>query len=221
MQIQKVQACNNQGNDNSLQAFHNKLSVTTVTLQAMPSTRSRYSPSSTHYRVSSSAPSCYSSGPPSSSPQYLPQSASQGDMFHCPFMGYDGFHNGVNGRGYAKSTIYRHITDKHFPTDKDKDTCKERIQNNFDYFVSWEMVLLDMQMWLCFKCLHIHAWKKPCKSDSHPADIIAGSLNGNDAYFLIHGVSRPQAIAATTTEATPDTNKPAKDDATVCLGGDI
>ncbi|XP_026448577.1 uncharacterized protein LOC113348896 [Papaver somniferum] len=50
-----------------------------------------------------------------------------------------------------------------------------------------------MQMWLCFKCLHIHAWKKAYTSKLHKEDVIAGPFSGHDAEFLIHGVLKPQA----------------------------
>ncbi|RZC78832.1 hypothetical protein C5167_003053 [Papaver somniferum] len=118
----------------------------------MPCTRSKSSSSSTQYRVAPSVASgSYHLGSPSPHPS---TSVSQGDEVHCPFKGYDGCQDGVSGRGYAKSAIYRHITDKHFPTKKDKDICRDRIQTNFDCFVAWERVLQDLKMWMCFKCLH-------------------------------------------------------------------
>lgn len=47
---------------------------------------------------------------------------SQKDKIPCPFKGYDGCHGGVDGNGYARSAIYKHLTDMHFPTMGDKDT---------------------------------------------------------------------------------------------------
>ncbi|RZC77937.1 hypothetical protein C5167_002140, partial [Papaver somniferum] len=142
---------------------------------------------------SSSQLASTSSSPPSPPSQLPSTSTLQGGKVPCPFKGYDGCGGGVCGRGYAKSVVYRHYTDQHFPTEKDKETCRARIQTNPDCFVAWEKVLLDMQMWLCFKCLHIHAWKKACTSKLHKADVIAGPFNGHDAEFLIHGVLKPRA----------------------------
>ncbi|XP_026382540.1 uncharacterized protein LOC113277759 [Papaver somniferum] len=56
-----------------------------------------------------------------------------------------------------------------------------------------------MCMWLCIKCLCINAWKKPCTSKIHPAEVFAGPLNVSGAYFLIHGVSKPQGTSGAST----------------------
>ncbi|RZC62602.1 hypothetical protein C5167_024364 [Papaver somniferum] len=34
-------------------------------------------------------------------------------MAHCPFKHFDEFQDGYNGRGYAKTSILRHIKDHH------------------------------------------------------------------------------------------------------------
>lgn len=59
-------------------------------------------------------------------------------------------------------------------------------------------------MWLCIKCLQVHAWKKTCASKSHPAEIIAGPLNeASCANFLIHGTAKPLASSNLSEESTP------------------
>ncbi|XP_026410257.1 uncharacterized protein LOC113305438 isoform X1 [Papaver somniferum] len=160
----------------------------------MPCARSRSSSTSKgKIPVSSSVSRSVYSSP---TPSQFPSTSSQGDKVPCPFKGYDGCGGGVCGRGYAKSAIYRHISDQHFPTEKEKQICREHIHNNPDCFAAWENVLFAMQMWLCMKCLRIHAWRKTCTSELHKADVIAGLFNGNGADFLIHGVSKPQAVSS-------------------------
>ncbi|XP_026457873.1 uncharacterized protein LOC113358495 [Papaver somniferum] len=140
-------------------------------------------------------------GAPSTSPcpsllvplSQFPPTVSHSGKVPCPFKDFDGCGGGVRGGGYAKSAIYKHLTDKHFPSVEAKDVCRERIQTNVACFGAWESTLACMQIWLCIKCLQIHSWKKKtCMDKSHPADIVAGPLKGNNgAYFLIHGTSKP------------------------------
>lgn len=82
----------------------------------------------------------------------------------------------------------------------------EKIRNNPDCFDAWEKVLSDLLMWLCLKCMHIHAWKKACMSNSRPADVIAGPLNGNGADFIIHGVVKPPYNASSSYATNTDSN---------------
>lgn len=97
-----------------------------------------------------------------------------------------------SGRGYSTSAIYRHMKDQHFPTDEAKDVCRERIRNNADCFDALESVLSDLQLWICIKCLHTHAWRKSCRDPIHIGEVIAGPFNGTGADFLIHDTAKPQ-----------------------------
>lgn len=52
-------------------------------------------------------------------------------------------------------------------------------------------------MWLCCQCMHLHGWKRSCKGREgvvHGA-VIAGSLNGAEVDFLIHGLDRPDELS--------------------------
>ncbi|RZC70858.1 hypothetical protein C5167_034015, partial [Papaver somniferum] len=134
----------------------------------MPYTRSRPLPSSSRYRASSARPSSSRSqcpiSPPSSS--QISFVSSQGDKFQSPFKGFDECGGGVRGRGYAKSSIYRHLTDMHFPTIEAKDICRARIQNDANCFNAWESILAG------------------------PLN------DNNDADFLIYGTQKPQSSEA-------------------------
>lgn len=123
----------------------------------MPRTRSSTYSSAEDVHLPPSSQSTYSQGPST-----YPSTLSQSDKIPCPFKNYDGWIGGVAGRGYAKSAIYKHIHAKHFPTERDKEKCRDRICNNIDCYLAWEKSLSAMQMWLCIQCLHVHAWKKPC-----------------------------------------------------------
>lgn len=79
----------------------------------------------------------------SSSQRYV---SSHVDKIPCPFNNFDGCRGGTNGRGYAKSAIRRHLHDQHFPSESDKELCRDRIRTNSECFTAWEEVLEDMQM---------------------------------------------------------------------------
>ncbi|XP_026449835.1 uncharacterized protein LOC113349999 isoform X2 [Papaver somniferum] len=101
---------------------------------------------------------------------------------------FDGCNNGVRGRGFVRSSLFPHIKGKHFVHGAEHDRCRDRISQNGAVFALWEDALLQLKMWLCTKCMHIQAWSKPCKS--HDGDAIS-ALNGREASFLIHGISKP------------------------------
>lgn len=83
-------------------------------------------------------------------------------VFHCPFRDYDGCRNGVNGRVYARTSLYKHLNDLHFRGESGKDICRERINTIRDVYFDWEHVLTQLQMWLCTKCMRLNSWKSPC-----------------------------------------------------------
>lgn len=119
-------------------------------------------------------------------------SKSQGDRVHCPFTNYDGCHDGVGGRVYVRSAIYRHLKDMHFPNNDAMEVCRVRIRTNLDCFNVWERFLGDIQLWICLQCLHTHAWRKACRDPIHISEVINGPFNGNGVDFLIHGAEKPQ-----------------------------
>ncbi|XP_026396172.1 uncharacterized protein LOC113290799 [Papaver somniferum] len=108
--------------------------------------------------------------------------------------------DGVNGRGFVRSSFTRHLNDRHFRTAEAKQTCKERIGNNLNVFTAWERVLGSLQMWLCSLCMSMHVWKKPCRHSSHQGIIVSGPFNGQCADFLIYDITKPFANAEDTTD---------------------
>ncbi|XP_026442615.1 uncharacterized protein LOC113342224 [Papaver somniferum] len=134
---------------------------------------------------------------------------------HCPFIGYDECHDGVGGRGYARTAIYRHMKDMHFPNEAAKETCRERIRTNMDCYNAWERMLTGMQLWLCIKCLHTHTWRKACRDPSHICEVINGPFNGSGADFLIHGATKPQRCTNHITGDGPESSKPNSGDDTL------
>ncbi|XP_026413018.1 uncharacterized protein LOC113308770 [Papaver somniferum] len=149
--------------------------------------------------------------PLGSPPPSQPLSVSQRYKFHLSFKNFDDCTGGIGGREYAKSAIFKHLKDRHFPDEASSEVCRERIKNNVNCFVTWERVLNDMQGWLCIKCLRIHAWRMTCRSQIHPAEDIAGPFNGLSADFLIHGAEKPQVESPVTVDTT-ETNTPVVDD---------
>lgn len=142
-----------------------------------------------------------------SSPKSCSIPASQGGKIHCPFRNYNGCHGGVGGRGFAKSVVYKHLLDRHFPTENAKAICKDRIQQRVDCFEAWEQALQELQWWLCIRCLRTHAWKKPCWDPSHPDVIIAGPSNGNGADFLISDIVKPRVSVELVTATQPNVQR--------------
>lgn len=59
---------------------------------------------------------------------------------HCPFINYDGCHDGCGGRGYARTSIYRHMKDMHFPNKEAKEICRERKRTSLDCYNAWEKI---------------------------------------------------------------------------------
>lgn len=55
---------------------------------------------------------------------------------------------------------------------------------------AWEKMLISLRMWVCCRCLHLHAWRISCKGKegSIHKDIIAGPFNGEGDDFLFHGL---------------------------------
>ncbi|KAI3856959.1 hypothetical protein MKW92_038491, partial [Papaver armeniacum] len=46
---------------------------------------------------------------------------------HCPFKHFEECSDGVGGKGYVKTSILKHIHDRHAPTAAAISTCKARI----------------------------------------------------------------------------------------------
>lgn len=98
----------------------------------------------------------------SSSSQDLPPDDDEGDneryhsqqihiddtMAHFLFKHFDDCQDGYSGRGYAKTSILRHIKDHYWPTQDRLIVCKEKIGTQLVVYQAWEHLLNLMEMWL-------------------------------------------------------------------------
>lgn len=67
---------------------------------------------------------------------FIDNSVDDVSSFHCPYKHFEGFHNGVDGTGYAKSSIFRHIKDMQFHVADGLSICKERISIEYSIFIA-------------------------------------------------------------------------------------
>lgn len=126
-------------------------------------------------------------------------------MCHCPYKHYEDCQDGVNGRGYAKTSIIKHIQDRHFSSRNGISTCRERIRNDARVFHAWEKLLKNQRMWLCFPCMQCYSWKSPCRD--HEGGVLAGPFNGRSADFLLYGVDKPETFNTIINTGTTSSNE--------------
>lgn len=122
--------------------------------------------------------------------------------FAIPFKTLHSCSGGVNGRGYAKSSFVKHLHDRHFSSAEKKDFCRELITKDLNVYLACEKLLGSLRLWLCGKCMHLHAWSMPCRGREGAVHGEAGPLNRDGAVFLLHGLTKlvgavPECLAPT------------------------
>lgn len=125
---------------------------------------------------------------PSSSAVSDLQGDAQGEII-CPFRGYDGCNK---KKSYSRTGLITHLGNLHL--DKvGKDLCCERINTDAEVLCKWEEALSQLRMWLCAKCMNLHAWSRSCRL--HQGEVMKALDNGDGADFLIHGICVAETVA--------------------------
>lgn len=120
--------------------------------------------------------------------------------FHCPLKTFHNYRDCVNGRRYAKVSFLKHLQDRHLSSAAKVDFCRELIATDLNIYLVWEKLLCSLRMWLCCRCMHLHAWSMPCRGRQGVVhgEVIVGPLNGDGEDFLLHSLVKPGSSASLT-----------------------
>lgn len=63
------------------------------------------------------------------------------NLCHCPFKHVHGCQDGINGRGFAKGSVLKHLYDRHLNSDEKRSFCRDLTASSLDVYLAWENVL--------------------------------------------------------------------------------
>ena len=105
-------------------------------------------------------------------------------FLHCPLRSFHGCGDGREGsRGF--SCLISHLKRQHLGVVERKNEVRGILECDLDVFVAFMEVLTVLRMWLCGRCMSLHALSRECR---HPDGSVLAF--GEDGGYIV-GISRP------------------------------